>query len=708
MNQALSMDQVFLNKVTAIIEANLANENFGAEDLSRELGMSHSNVNRKLKSIQKKTISQFIQEIRLQRAMDMLKNKVGTAAEIAYQVGFNSPTYFNKCFHDYYGFPPGEVKKLEEYDREKDIQRLTPKSATIREKIFSQKSKKWFLLSFTLILCVVGAIAAIKIIQGGRQAEDMSGPEKSIAILPFINDSPDEENAYFINGIMDEILMNLQKIKDFRVLSRTSVEHYRGATNPPIPKIAEDLGVNYIVEGSGQKYGNRCILRVQLIAAGTEKHLWGESYDQEIREPKDIIDLQSRIAQAIALELQATLSPQERRLIENSPTNDLMAYDLYQRGEEEMRKYTVEGSRAFKRAEEFYRGALEHDTAFTWAYLGLARIYSNKRQSEDYFSESYMDSVFILTNRALSYNDQLSRGYVLLGWYYREKRNMKKAIREYDKAIRINPNLWQAYYGRSLTYDDHVHILDDLHKAESLIRGPESSFLLRHIARIYLYIGFFEKSRYYNLQALKVSGDSVAYFYGLSNIEWSLDSIKKAHEFLEKAYTLDTNNIDVLRELVSICGWMGQYEKSLEYWNKYLEESKFLGRSVEYLLSYKLGMVGYVYWNLGKRDEAEYCFNKQVEYNYMKLISGDTFQPGLFLANVYAFKGDRDKAYKYLNICNKQKYITLNAAGMLKYEPLFSSIRNEPEFQKILKDFEAKYQAEHERVRKWLEKKEML
>ncbi len=101
--------------------------------------------------------------------------------------------------------------------------------------------------------------------------------EKSIAVLPFINDSPDEENTYFINGIMDEILNNLQDIKDFRVVSRSSVEQYRGTARPAIPKIAKKLDVNYIVEGSGQKYGNSFRLRVQLIEAKT-KNTCGQNH----------------------------------------------------------------------------------------------------------------------------------------------------------------------------------------------------------------------------------------------------------------------------------------------------------------------------------------------------------------------------------------------------------------------------------------------
>ncbi|HUX94607.1 MAG TPA: hypothetical protein VMV47_02650 [Bacteroidales bacterium] len=132
---------------------------------------------------------------------------------------------------------------------------------------------------------------------------------------------------------MDEILNNLQKIKDFRVLSRTSTEQYRETTRPPIPKIGKELNVNYIVEGSGQKYGNKFILRVQLIAANNERHLWAKSYDREIKQTSDIINIQVEIAKLIAKELEATITPEEKNLIEKIPTDNLEVYDFYLLGE---------------------------------------------------------------------------------------------------------------------------------------------------------------------------------------------------------------------------------------------------------------------------------------------------------------------------------------------------------------------------------------
>jgi TolB-like protein len=132
--------------------------------------------------------------------------------------------------------------------------------------------------------------------------------EKSIAVLPFVNESPSDSNQYFINGVMEEILNNLQKTKDFEVLSRTSVEPFRNTTEP-IPEIGRNLGVTYIVEGSGQKFGNTYNLRVQLIDTKNNKSLWAESYNKEILNAKDIYNIQTEISEAIVNEIKALITP---------------------------------------------------------------------------------------------------------------------------------------------------------------------------------------------------------------------------------------------------------------------------------------------------------------------------------------------------------------------------------------------------------------
>jgi TolB-like protein len=244
------------------------------------------------------------------------------------------------------------------------------------EKPFNRKVQKSRFIAGTLILLAL-IIAGYFILS--RLKKPTEQLEKSIAILPFINDSPVDSNKYFINGIMEEVLNNLQKIKDFRVLSRTSTDQYKDKDRSTVPEIAKKLNVNYIVEGSGQKYGNKFVLRVQLLVAKNERHIWGKSYDREVLQTSDIINIQSEIAQAIAAELNAVITPEEKQLIEKKTTTNLTAYDFYQQGEEERNKYNDNTNKQdLIRAAELYRESLKYDSTFAKAYVGLAWVYQIK------------------------------------------------------------------------------------------------------------------------------------------------------------------------------------------------------------------------------------------------------------------------------------------------------------------------------------------
>jgi TolB-like protein len=165
-----------------------------------------------------------------------------------------------------------------------------------------------------LALIILGYFLIPKLIKPKGQLE------KTIAVLPFINDSPNDSNQYFINGFMEDVLNHLQTIKDLHPISRTSAEKYRKTTKS-IPEIAKELSVNYIVEGDMQRYGNSIRLSVNLFKAlKKELKLWGKTYEKTINDATDIFSLQSQIAQSIATELEAVITPKEKLLIEKTPT----------------------------------------------------------------------------------------------------------------------------------------------------------------------------------------------------------------------------------------------------------------------------------------------------------------------------------------------------------------------------------------------------
>ena len=195
--------------------------------------------------------------------------------------------------------------------------------------------------------------------------------EKSIAVLPFQNLSDEKENAYFAEGVQDEILTDLSKVADLKVISHTSVMQYNNAATRNLREIAQQLSVAHVLEGSVQRAGNRVRVTAQLIDARTETHLWAERYDRDLA---DVFAIQSEIAKAIADQLQAKLSPNEKKAIEQPPTTDLAAFDLYSRAKSILftASFSVTGDPDLRKAIELLDEAVKRDPSFFDAYCQLA------------------------------------------------------------------------------------------------------------------------------------------------------------------------------------------------------------------------------------------------------------------------------------------------------------------------------------------------
>ncbi len=269
--------------------------------------------------------------------------------------------------------------------------------------------------------------------------------KKSIAVLPFKNNSPNDSTTYFIDGVMEEMLTNLQTVKSLRVISRTSVEKYRNQTKS-IPEIAKELGVNYIVEGSGQKSGNRFRLRLQLIRADKEGHLWAKSYEQENPEAKDYFSMQSQIAQTIASQLEAAITPQEKQLIEKTRTLNLEAYDAYLKGEFYRKRETKND---LDTALRYYNIALDKDPDYALVYCGIAYIYFEYLEMGYLSPSDGLPKEYAAIMTAQKLDSSLAEVHLGLGMYkvYSEW-DWEGGESEYKKAIRINPNNAEApaYY----------------------------------------------------------------------------------------------------------------------------------------------------------------------------------------------------------------------------------------------------------------------
>jgi TolB-like protein/class 3 adenylate cyclase/Tfp pilus assembly protein PilF len=224
------------------------------------------------------------------------------------------------------------------------------------------------------LLALAAVVAGIATLSRYRVGSVLAAPEKSIAVLPFENLSEEKANAFFTDGVQDEILTNLAKIADLKVISRTSVMQYKSGITRNLKEIAQQLGVAHVLEGSVQRSGDRVRVSAQLIDARTDMHLWAEHYDRELA---DVFRIQSEIAEKVVAQLKAKLSPQEKTAIEEKPTHDLAAYDLYLRARDlvDALAFTAGGTENLLEAVRLLDKAIARDPSFLVAHCHLARAH---------------------------------------------------------------------------------------------------------------------------------------------------------------------------------------------------------------------------------------------------------------------------------------------------------------------------------------------
>jgi TolB-like protein/Tfp pilus assembly protein PilF len=270
--------------------------------------------------------------------------------------------------------------------------------------------------------------------------------DKSVAVLPFENLSRDPDNAFFIDGVQDEILTDLAKIADLKVISRTSVLLYKAGSPRNLREIGQQLGVAHVVEGSVQRAGGKIRVIAQLIDARTDKHLWGQTYDRELN---DVFAIETEVAQTIANELQAKLSPAEKVSIEEKPTRDLVAYDLYFRALP-LIDWAVEksnGEKDLTTAVDLLNQAIARDPSFALAYCRLALAHDDiyflgfdHTASRLEMAKSAIDSAFRLKP------DSGEAHLALAGHYYWGYFDYDHARDELALAQRTLPNNSRLFY----------------------------------------------------------------------------------------------------------------------------------------------------------------------------------------------------------------------------------------------------------------------
>jgi adenylate cyclase len=263
-------------------------------------------------------------------------------------------------------------------------------------------------------------------------------PEKSIAVLPFENLSRDPDNAYFAEGMQDEILARLSKIADLKVISRTSTQKYKSAPDN-LREIAKQLGVANVLEGSVQKAADDVRVNVQLINALNDAHLWGDIYDRKLT---DIFAVESEIATTIADTLQAKLTGAEKQMIAAQPTSNTTAYELYLKGRS---LWSKRGGENLRQAIAFYEQAIAHDPNYALAYTGLAESYVVLPVYTEVVPQEAYAEAKAAALKALQLDDKLAEAHTALADVLFNELDMAASISEFQRAIALDPNYATAH-----------------------------------------------------------------------------------------------------------------------------------------------------------------------------------------------------------------------------------------------------------------------
>jgi len=518
-----SMNDQFLILINRIIEENLSDENFSVEKLAEEAGLSRSMLHRKLVKLTGKSATNYIMEIRLNRAKELLEKDVATVSEIAYKVGFNSTSYFHRAFKKRYKVSPGDIKKKTTASQHHQEDEPNPAN-----KIRNKLKLSGLGMAASLILLAI-------IISGGIiyfVFNQNNPPVKSIAILPFDNLSPDEENRYFADGIVEDLLNRLSKIEDLKVISRTSSEIFRDKGNKTVPEIAEILDVKYILEGSVQRETDKVRISIQLIDALKDNHILSEQYDRNMSE---VFKIQGDIASQIVNELSVYLSDHQLGEITKSHTSNLKAFDYYNIGHLQYCFCTEEKVLA---SVEYFKKAIEEDSNYALPYAQLAPAYWFLSGS-DYFTsrKAGRDSAEMMARKALAIDKNLAEAHAALGTINMEgDLNIEAAEKEFQKAIALNPNSSEA----CKEYAEFLNVTGRPEEArgymnKAIILDP-LRFNVRRISTIlYMDEGNYRKALEENKVCLEIIPDHSVHLYLYFDIYLGLGNEKAAYESFRNA-----------------------------------------------------------------------------------------------------------------------------------------------------------------------------
>ncbi|RKD91876.1 helix-turn-helix domain-containing protein [Mangrovibacterium diazotrophicum] len=681
-------EKAFLENLKAIIERNCSNEQFGVSELGQEIGMSRSNLLRKVKKMTGSSVAQFIRQIRLIESRKLLLDTEATVSEIAYQVGFSSPSYFIKCFREYYGYPPGEAKDRAPHHWHQPEHHLCKEDA-----------KPLFKIVLAIALVIVSGLTVTLLIRHFHSVPSKQG--KVIAVLPFNNESDDSSNVYLINGLMEAVLTKLQQINNLEVISRTSVEKYRGSKKSAT-EIARELGVDYLIEGSGQKDGYEVLLHIQLIDALKDNQLWAEDYR---RQTDAIFDLQQEIAQNITSNIEVIITPDEATQIAKKPTQNLKAYDYFLKGMDQFYMGTEAGLR---NAIPQFKQAIEEDPTFARAFADIAISYYLLDLGQT--DKQYTDLINQYADKAMFYDDELAQSLLAKSFFYLQAGEYELAEPYLVKAYNYNPNsavvintlseYYVSYKPNTAKYLEYA-----LKGARIDIAANDStsaSYIFLHLSNAFIQNGFVEESLKYIDKSLSYWPGNLYSQYVKAYIEYAEDEdLNILKQKLIQTFQQDSSRLDIMQEIGKVCYFQRDHKESYHYYNWFVNIRQSLQLDIYRFENAKIARVFYEMGETARADELMEEYHQYIEEDH-------SIYRELSLSVYSLNTGNKTDALEHLEQFAKQDNFHYWVILFLDIDPLFDSLTNDKSFQNIVQKIKRRFEKQHDRLEKQLEAKDLI
>ena len=560
----------------------------------------------------------------------------------------------------------------------------------------------------------------------GRPASAQSVPAKSIAVLPFENLSDDKANAYFAEGVKDEILTKLAAVRDLKVISRTSTAKYQSKPDN-LKTVAQELGVSTILEGAVQRAANQVRVNVQLIDAATDTHLWAKSYDRDF---KDVLGVQSAIAEEIAEALKANLSPSESHVLAAIRTQNTEAYDLFLRAQYEFHQaQSTLVADAFDLADAFYQQALARDPNFAEAAAGLAYSRLMRHWFVSPLSPRELEEVKSIIDHALAVAPNSAEAHVARGvFFYWAHRQYDDAVAEFNRALALQPNnaLAQQFLGWvNRRRGEWERSIADAQRAQEL--DPRDPSIPSSLGGIYAALRLWNDAERVELRTLTLDPYNTVAATLLATVRLnSTGDINSARHALDGfppdiqlnslTYQGDVTAIVGIRAYVEV--FARRFNDAFQAFEKQMansnlahlqqlagraalrvlagdvEAAKSAGEEARPLLearvkerpddTFAMTQLAWVYLALGRDADALRVAQKAAELMPIEkdTLSGAYFQTGL--AQIEARAGAPEEAVKRLRHLLSIPAGQPMSLARLKIDPVWDPIRDRPDFQELL------------------------